>query len=698
MFLCGVAGAQDVPSRPWVLQWPYRVQIDCPPGAGETAEVEVALAGRTTEQGNDLRLLDAQGNQQPFEIIFLDPKLRALLAFKVADGKPATFWLYFGNMHAGRIIPVQPDPSHWAWQPCAGVLLRVYRKAKPQCPKTLAEFQAMLRAGTLQGAGFVGDISQGHNLFGPSDQYMSVYQAWLHIDTPGTYSFCTASADGSWINVNDQPLVQSPGPHGWGGMERGEVNGSIELRKGLAKIDYYQEAGGDAHMAFLGWKPPGQDRFTMVSSGQWAQIRRATASAYESRDKPIIAVPDVRLVSTYWLPDSSDRQTTLLRATDRSASRAGRLISAAWDFGDGQRALGQRQEHVYFRLGRPTILLTVSDSAGNSDSISCQPNIFLEDVQAPDVAFGRPDMYAQIASRYDTEKMPQSDLSLYAQFWQSLERWNQFASAAKAYVRRFADFPDSAQLAAAAADACADAQAYDPASADQLYRLAIKPLPDADARRTLTFHLAKNLAWNLGRLDDAKAIYRQLIQSAGSDMATVRNATIGLGDVEMLGGNLPAAKEQYRAAEQLSDRKSLDQSVELAKLGSYPWTVEDYLDRGDYDEAIDALNQWEYQYPLQKLDGASLLLRGKVLFVRQPCEPALKFLQLAETVNPAGTQAPEAVWLRANCLMSLGRNQQAIEQFARVETEFTRSEFAARAKEKIAECEQRLKSSASSPR
>jgi tetratricopeptide (TPR) repeat protein len=212
----------------------------------------------------------------------------------------------------------------------------------------------------------------------------------------------------------------------------------------------------------------------------------------------------------------------------------------------------------------------------------------------------------------------------------------------------------------------------------------------------LTLHLASNLAWNLGRLDDARAVYLQLIQSAGSDLAAARNAMIGLGDVEMLAGNLPAAKEHYAAAEHLSDRKSQNQSVELAKLGSYPWTVEDYLDRGDYDQALDALNEWENQYPLQKLEGTSLLLRGKVWFVRQPCQTALQFLRLAETVNPAGAQVPEALWLRANCLMSLGKYQQAIELFARVQTEFTRGEFAAQAREKLAECRQRLKSSASS--
>ncbi len=698
MFHCAVAGAADSASHPWTLQQPYRVQIDCPPALGDVAQVTVTLAGRTTDKGDELQLVDDQGNERPFEIAYHDPQLQTVLAFPVPDGKPATFWLYFGGAKAAAASTTQTDSSQRGWEPMAGILLRTYRKPEAYSPRYLPIFRAMLKEATLQGGGFVENISQGYNLFGPSQQYMSVYRGWLRIDAPGNYSFCTASADGSWITVNDQIVVLSPGPHGWGGMERGKVNGSIELPKGLARIDYFHEAGSNGHTAFMGWKPPGQQQFSVIPAQQWAPIRQATAGAYEARDKPIMAVPDVRCISTFWLPDSSNQQTALMALEDRSTSRGGTLVGATWDFGDGQTAVGQRQQHVYFRLGRPKVLLTVIDSAGHVDSVSCQPNIVLEDAQAPDLRIGNPDVYAKIAGGYDAERMPENDLSLYVQFWQRLEKWPQFVSAAAVYIRRFAGAADVADIAAAAADACAqagaDTQAYAPVLADQFYRKAIQTMTDPAARQAATFGLAKNLAWNLNRLDDAKVIYLQLIQAAPSDKTVVRNATIGLGDVELLAGNFPAAKDCYARAEQMADRKSQNQSIELAKIGSYPWTVEDYLDRGDYDQAIDTLNQWEQDYPLQKLEGISLLLRGKVLFVRQPSEPALRFLQLAQRVNPGGTQVPEAVWLSANCLMALGKDQQAIEQFARVQTEFTRSEFAAQAKEKIAVCEQRLESSA----
>ena len=56
--------------------------------------------------------------------------------------------------------------------------------------------------------------------------------------------------------------------------------------------------------------------------------------------EPIIAVPNVRLVNTYWLPDSSDQQTALVRR-GRPLGLAGRIVRAAWDFGDGQTTMAR---------------------------------------------------------------------------------------------------------------------------------------------------------------------------------------------------------------------------------------------------------------------------------------------------------------------------------------------------------------------
>lgn len=545
----------------------------------------------------------------------------------------------------------------------------------------------------------VTNISHGHNPFGVSDQYISIYEGWLRIDRPGVYSFCSASADGSWVVINDKVVVEWPGPHGWGGSERGQINGSIELPAGVVNVRYYHEAGAGPQMAFMGWKPPGQERFTAIPPDQWVKISQAHASEYQAFRKSLMAVPQVEVFSTYWLPDTIGKQATMVHVQDCSVSLVSRIAQIRWDFGDGQTASGSQQWHVYFRLGRPRIELSVTDSEGNSDSVVCSPNIFLVDVQGGDVRVGRAERYAEVAAGYDLEKLPAQDLALYAEFWQRLEKWPQFVAAARAYLQRFGDYADAPRIAALAADACADVLVYDPNQAERFYAQALEKIEDAETRQSLLLRRARNLAWGLNRLEDAADLYRQAIEIARPGplgRATVRSANIGLGDVSLLAGKLQAAKEQYAIAEKMTDRKALDQAAELAQLGSYPWAVEDYLARGEYEQAIETLDQWENTFPMQKLEGTSLLLRGKVLFVRQPCEPAVKYLELAEMVNPAGPQVPEAVWLRANCLLALGKIEQAMEQFARVSTEFTRSEFASQAQEKIAECEKRLKSSSSS--
>jgi hypothetical protein len=102
------------------------------------------------------------------------------------------------------------------------------------------------------------------------------------------------------------------------------------------------------------------------------------------------------------------------------------------------------------------------------------------------------------------------------------------------------------------------------------------------------------------------------------------------------------------------------------------------------------LDLWEDGFPLQKLEGVSFFLRGKVLFVQHPGAVAERYLALAEKVAPHATHVPEAVWLRANCLLAMGRYEQALGLFQRIRTDFTDSEYFQKAQEKIAECEKHL--------
>ena len=80
----------------------------------------------------------------------------------------------------------------------------------------------------------------------------------------------------------------------------------------------------------------------------------------------------------------------------------------------------------------------------------------------------------------------------------------------------------------------------------------------------------------------------------------------------------------------------------------------------------------------------------KAAIVEKPGELALRYLTLAERIAPRAVHVPEAVWLRANCLMTVGRYEEALAELRRITVDFTYTEFLDQAAEKMKECEAKL--------
>ncbi|MBN2445100.1 MAG: PKD domain-containing protein, partial [Phycisphaerae bacterium] len=590
-------------------------------------------------------------------------------------------------------VPDNPRPvTSGPWQPERGVLLRIYRKARSGHPETIGAFRALLRRSELEGAAYRPAISDGFNPFGSSEEYLSVYDAYLRIDNAGEYGFCTVSDDGSWLYINNRLVVEWPGAHSFEGSERGEHSGVVRLTEGIVHVEYYHEEGDGGQMAFVGWKPPDDDRYSAIPRQQWPAVRTAGVAQYEARNQHVFAVPDVQVLNTFWAPDSKGLQATLVRCTDRSQAERGKIASAQWSFGDGLNAAGSEVEHVYFRLGRPQITLTVADERGHGDSVTCAPRLFAVDVVAAYFNYGTEEQYRTAAAGYDADKLDHDDLATYADFWRLVEDWPQHARAAAAFVTRFPGDERAPALAFSGTTAALEPACYDPNAADTLLRLTAGKAARSFDRQCATVARADLLTWHLARPTSATPLYTQVYNELkGNDRPAMRDLArhcqIGLADVALLNGAFDDAERLYRAIPP-RERRPVDQPEVLAKAGSNPYLVTDLMSRGEYEWARRWLDRWEDESPVQKLEGYTFFLRGKVLFIEHPSPLALRYLELAERVAPKAIHVPEAVWLRANCLMALKRYDEAMLQFARISQEFTYSEFYERIDDKIRECQQ----------
>ena len=304
-------------AEPWHLtDWQNRavVEIGKPsaqPGC-DTAAVKILSQGGSRADGRDYRVLDADGKPVPFQLTFHDAASYSLVSFRATATK-RPFFVYFGNPAASRadqqvIVDESPGAGQprGAWIPRCGLVYKTVNRPKGENPLTPEEFGRMLAASPRpHGARYQQQIADGYNPFGFSDYYMSVYRGWMYIPADGEYSFCTVSNEGSFSFLDGKPLVHWPGRHTVERGKHGEFHASLHLSAGPHYVEYYQEEVLLEQMAFLGWSPPGFEKynnymqFTAMPASVFPLPHSAEAVRYETPAGPLPRL-EPEIVDSIW--------------------------------------------------------------------------------------------------------------------------------------------------------------------------------------------------------------------------------------------------------------------------------------------------------------------------------------------------------------------------------------------------------------
>ncbi|MCM8780109.1 MAG: PKD domain-containing protein, partial [Candidatus Omnitrophica bacterium] len=85
------------------------------------------------------------------------------------------------------------------------------------------------------------------------------------------------------------------------------------------------------------------------------RIPQAVEGALDRREKMPVAVLEKQTL---------DECKTFIFDGTKSYDPDGKIVSYAWDFGDGKRASGEQVTHTYARTGKYTVTLTVTDDSG----------------------------------------------------------------------------------------------------------------------------------------------------------------------------------------------------------------------------------------------------------------------------------------------------------------------------------------------
>src|SRR5262249_34539100 len=206
--------------------------------------------------------------------------------------------------------------------------------------------------------------------------------------------------------------------------------------EGLHYLEYYHEEVTLEQMAFLGWRPSADEGpFAPIPASFYTAAHEGTVKGYESEKGPL-AVFEPVIADSLWPAERNEGQYT--RVT--FAAPAG--TSGTWDFGDGQKATGEKVDHVYLTLGTYAVKLTTP--AGTAEY---PLRVFEIEHVTETFKEGRPKDYAAKAKGYDLAVLSAEALKELAYLHAEAEEPKQALEVGREYVKRFGDKADAAQSA-----------------------------------------------------------------------------------------------------------------------------------------------------------------------------------------------------------------------------------------------------------
>jgi tetratricopeptide (TPR) repeat protein len=691
---------------PWHLpSWQARAIVSIPKPSTEsgvdTAAVKVLCQSRAKADGSDYRVLDAAGKPLPFQLTFHDAARYSLVSFRCADPKQRYF-IYFNNPQATRaaeqiIVDEKPGagPPKSAWIPKYGLTLET--RARPRADKLKDETNPMtpddmakLIAGSPRkfGARYQRRISDGYNPFGSSDYYISIYRGWMNIPKAGKYKFCTISNEASFSFLDGKELIHWPGHHTTERGARGEKNATVELTAGLHYVEYYHEEVVLEQMAFLGWRPSADEGpFAPIPESIFTTPHEAAIVGYEG---PKGAVPAFEPVVTdsIWPVERGEGQYTRVRFAAKGESGNAKF---AWEFGDGQSAAGPMVEHVFLNVEKTyTITLSV-----DGQKVSWPLEIFEIEHVTDLFKEGRTSDYARLAKTSDRAKLDAAALRELAYLFAEAEEPAAALRVGEEFVQRFpmTEAIKLARVRLLMADCALRLGQGEIDKAIENYRAAIvEKMPAAEKLQAIT-RLIRLLGIERNEAEKALALVKtaegvmngskpKSNDEADAEQKAYRQAIIAAGDVRIWQGKNDEALKFYRRADVLRG-KPIPSQVRAAKIGSYPNSLREYTEGGNYGAAIDLVNEWEDLFPTDKLNGQTFFWRGKLLLLRGQQQEAIRYLARSTETTVGAIYETESRWLLANALEQAGRAGEARKELMRLVATGIQDDFTKKAREKL---------------
>jgi tetratricopeptide (TPR) repeat protein len=682
--LLAAAGAARAGEGWWNRNWKARrvfqvtgTRSDLP--GDEVGVVEFRTAGLAAADGRDVRVLARGRKILPVRVLASGPDDFLRVCFPLVK-EVTGYHVYYGNPQA---------KAGETFTPRRGVLLasRGYRGGD------VGSWKGMLgvikRAGPSYGRKFVDRIYLGYNPVGPQTNYVNKYTAWLVVPADGEYVFATSSDDASFVFVDGKMVCQWPGWHGAIPQVRPQFSGKATLKKGLVKLDYWHVNGALTGVAVAAWQPPGAKKAVTIPASAFAPVRRGRQQSYELADGRPAADVSYRSAGEAYL----DEKTWLVRAafSVRTGAGGGKPRGkVSWDFGDGQGGSGADVEHVYLKPGTYAVKVTAE---GAGQRMECVNRIAVDrDLRRATAGRAeKPEAYSAALAGADLARLSPGDLATLARFYETLGATADRLRVARTLLTRGKDFSDRDyfdQLILAVHELREEKHGEDGrAEALAMLAAAEERFRGEGRRQSYRARVIRERGdlyyFYAGDLDRAYNEYDKVVtRFRGLEDNIVRITKIRLGDIHRERGAYDEAARRYREAEKLK-LTAQSGARDDARKGALPQIAENYLRRGKLDQCEEALNVWEWEYPMEKLRGYSTLVRSQLELRRRRFDEAVKQIDVTLKVNPRTNFAGELLMVQAMAHRALRRPDLALACYRRIIKEYPESEQVAKAREKL---------------
>ena len=542
--------------------------------------------------------------------------------------------------------------------------------------KSLAQFNALWKEASFQGAKFVERVYSSYNPFGPNAGALHRYEGTLKIEKSGTTIFCTASTDASFLLINDKEVVSWPGKHFIKEGLDGSKRGSLDLKTGIVHFTYLHANSSSSSYAIAAIVPPGDKQHYVFSPEMFTHAVYAYVGPLTDRNAKRQA--DFIWENKYMV---TIRDHALHQMVFEASAVEDKNAVYEWEFDDGVRKQGRKVEHLLFRRGDCPVKLTVSSGAEKSvckQAVHVAP-LYGQSEQDDKRALA---LIEQAVKQENESAIQPEGYALISRGWFFFLREPDavaFAPRVLAAVDRIPEEQLNEVLIELAMGVQQVGEQYE--LAEKCFKVIIEKVKDPKERAFAALHCSGMLNLCLNRPEEAREMQKS-IKRSDLGPGEQRLLDIYLADTALVLDDYATAEKMYRAipryqAPVTGDKLNRDVIFEY---NSRYFRLQNLLSQNLYRESLEAVDMIEWDMPEERASPRMNLLKVQALVGNDQPKKAVVCLQRALLAKVDDTYTPKLRLELARLYVDMNRFAQAQHQIniIRRESPWSREELEAR--------------------